>query len=114
MRMQVLAVAGAAMLGGCATLLPDREPAGELVGETVRLETDRGRVSTLDFRRDGVVVARFGDNQAAGRWRVEGESICFYWTGAPRECWPYRERFRRGVPVDIVSTRGNRVEVTLL
>lgn len=101
------------LLAGCATI-GEPPPASELVGETVRLETARGQASTLRFRRDGVVVARFGDNEVQGRWRYEEDGICFYWSGAPRECWPYRGRFRRGVPVPVTSTRGNRITVTLL
>lgn len=101
------------MLGGCATMMG--APQGsELIGETVRVETARGAESTLTFRRDDLVVARFGEREVAGRWRVEGDLLCFYWTGAPRECWPYDARFRRGVPAVLTSTRGNRVEVTLL
>lgn len=110
----IAAVAGAAaMLGGCATLVG--APQGsELVGETVRVETAQERASTMTFRRDGMVVARFGEREVAGRWRIEGDWLCFYWTGAPRECWPYADRFRPGVTVPVTSDRGNRVEVTLL
>lgn len=100
-------------LSGCATLRSG--PSGsELVGQTLRMETARGQVSTLDFRRDGRVRATFGRNNVDGRWEVRDRSLCFHWRGAARECWPYRDRFERGRPRNLTSDRGNQVIVTLL
>ena len=98
---------------GCATFRSG--PSGaELVGHTLRMETDRGQVSRLTFRDDGTVRAVFGRNSVIGLWDVEDESLCFLWRGAPRECWPYRSRFERGRTRTLTSDRGNRVQVTLL
>ena len=99
-------------LSGCATIFGD-PPGEELAGRTLRVQTSRGQVSNMLFNRDGTVAAFFGRNQAQGRWQVDKRRLCFMWTGAPRECWPYAARFQRRVPVEIVSDRGNRVRVTM-
>ncbi len=102
---------GSLALGACATT-PDSAPGDELAGETLRVETAQGQTSTLRFRRDGRVRARFGEGSVTGRWRIEGRELCFYWGSAPRECWPYAMPFREGETRTLTSTRGNRVVVT--
>lgn len=100
-------------LSGCVSLTT-RAPAGqELVDRWLRVQPATGRVSTLHFRGNGTAVAAFGRQQVTGRWQVLGPNLCFFWRGAPRECWPYRSRFQRGVPKAITSDRGNRLTATL-
>lgn len=100
-------------LGGCATFRSG--PSGEeLLGRTIRMETARGQVSRLSFRDNGNVRANFGRNSVDGRWDVRDRKLCFFWQGAPRECWPYRSPFERGRTRSLTSDRGNRVQVTLL
>ena len=112
MRHMLLAalLAGPLTLTGCATL--GGGPGGELAGETLRMETARGRTSVLLFQRDGTVRAAFGESVVTGRWEVVNRNLCFYWTGAPRECWPYPAPFRPGETRTITSDRGNVVRVT--
>lgn len=112
-RLLAASVCGALLLGGCATLRG--EPRGaELAGETLRVETVRGEVTMLRFGADGMVRADFQRGSVVGRWGVDRSRLCFFWTGAPQECWPYRERFRPGRTRTITSDRGNIVRVTML
>ncbi len=114
MTMRLTTVAAFALaLGGCATF-GSGPPGAELVGQTLRMETERGQVSRLHFRNDGSVRAMFGRNSVDGRWELRGRTLCFHWQGASRECWPYRSRFERGQTRHLTSDRGNRVSVTLL
>ena len=111
LRNLMIVAVGSLALGACATLFgggPDRE----LAGERQRLQSANGQSSTLRFRGDGTVVAQFGERAVTGRWQIEGRELCFYWTGAPRECWPYERPFREGETRTLTSTRGNRVVVT--
>ena len=78
------------------------------------METARGDVTTLRFRRDGRVRADFRGRSVTGRWQVEDRRLCFYWRGAPRECWPYRRPFERGRTRSVTSDRGNELRVTRL
>ena len=58
---------------------PSRDGAGaELVGQSVTVQAGKGR-STLSFRRDGRVVARFGGRRTEGRWAVDSRRLCFTW-----------------------------------
>ena len=91
----------------------DAAPGAELVGRQVRLETAGGQVSTLQFMPEGVVRARFGSREVSGQWHATGDRLCFAWTGAPRECWPYSRPFPRGETISLTSDRGNAVRVTL-
>lgn len=111
------------LLGACSTLVPpspgpDRmgmRPAGaELIGQSVRLETANGQVSTLRFAENGVVRAQFGNQEIAGTWVSTGTQLCFSWSGTSRECWPYARPLARGETVTLTSDRGNVVRVTLL
>ena len=111
--LRLAAASALLMLGACATISGPRE-GRELVGETLRVETIRNEVSTLRFRRDGTVRAEFGGNELTGRWNVHAGQLCFFWRGAPRECWRYAAPFERGRTVSIRSDRGNRVRVTRL
>ena len=106
------AAAFAALLSGCATSRdsPGRDP---LVGSTLRMTATNGQVTTLRFRDDGIVHARFGRRSLEGRWRVANRRLCFDWPGAPRECWPYASPFERGGTRTITSDRGNVVRVTV-
>ena len=110
----VCALSAAALLGGCATLRGGPEPDDGLAGRTLRMETARGEVTTLRFRDGGKVRARFRGRSLDGRWRLADSRLCFYWSDAPRECWPYREPFARGPTRTVTSDRGNVLRVTLL
>lgn len=105
------ALGGAIALTACATSDGNREP--EFVGRTLRIESTGGQVTNLDLHRDGTVVARFGKQETRGTWDLERRQLCFTWAGSFRECWPYRRPFERGRTVDITSSRGNEVRVTL-
>jgi hypothetical protein len=106
---------GSMLVAGCASLLPRmQQPGSELVGQTLRMETSRGQVSTLQFRNNNIVRALFGKQEIIGRWQVEPVRLCFLWKGAPRECWPYPTPFRVGESRSITSDRGNAVRVTRL
>ena len=107
-------VSASLLLSACATLVPRGAPGQELVGRTLRVETSRGQVSTLLLNRNGTVTAAFGPNQIQGRWELADGQLCFLWSGAPRECWPYAGQFRRGQAVPVTSDRGNNVRVTML
>jgi hypothetical protein len=88
-------------------------PQPEFVGRTLQVETRSGQTSTLSFRRDGEVTARFGERATEGRWRLDKRRLCFIWAGDFRECWPYTAPFRRGRTTTITSDRGNVVKVTM-
>lgn len=109
-----------ASLSACATLVPSgggpvvAAPGAELVGRQVRLETSSGQVSTLHFAGDGTVQARFGSSKVSGTWVATRGQLCFSWSRASRECWPYTAPLRRGETVRLTSDRGNVVRVTLL
>ncbi|MDQ4088316.1 MAG: hypothetical protein M3177_09965, partial [Pseudomonadota bacterium] len=89
------------------------EPGAELVGRTLRMQTSRGDATTLRFRDEGRVRATFRGRSVEGRWRVRDRRLCFFWSGAPRECWPYRSPFERGRTRTVTSDRGNVVRVTM-
>jgi hypothetical protein len=110
------------LLGACSTLVPpsprpDRmaaRPAGaELIGQSLRLQTANGQVSTLRFADNGVVRAQFGSQEIAGTWVATGTQLCFSWSGTSRECWPYAQPLVRGETATLTSDRGNVVKVTL-
>lgn len=102
----------AAAVAGCATGRPGpQEP--EFVGRTLSVEARSGQVTTLRFDRDGIVVARFGEQETQGRWTLQRGELCFTWRQTFRECWPYTERFREDRTVTITSDRGNVVRVTM-
>ncbi len=102
----------ALLVAGCATSPgPDMDP---IAGKTLRTQTQRGDVTLLRFRRDGTVTATFNERSISGRWQREENRLCFYWTGAPRECWPYGRAFERGRTVRVTSDRGNVLDVTQL
>lgn len=103
---------GSALLGACATVAPERQAGDELVGRSLRVETSGGQVSTLTFAEDGSVRAAFGRNRVTGRWQVRDRQLCFFWTGAERECWRYAAPFPAGRTVTLTSDRGNVVHVT--
>ena len=107
------ALFASALLAGCATT---RSPATgtELAGRSLRMETARGEVTILRFREGGRVRADFRGHTLAGRWQAANRRLCFYWTGAPRECWPYRAPFERGRARNVTSDRGNVLRVTML
>jgi hypothetical protein len=93
----------------------DARPAGsELIGQSLRLETSGGQVSTLRFAENGVVRAQFGGREISGTWVSTGTQLCFAWAGSSRECWPYARPLVRGETVSLTSDRGNVVRVTLL
>ena len=106
------AFAPLALLAGCATV-GDSPSRDSLAGSTLRMTATNGAVTTLRFRGDGTVSARFGRGTLEGRWRVADRRLCFDWPNAPRECWPYREPFERGRTRTITSDRGNVVRVTM-
>jgi hypothetical protein len=114
MRAALTVASLAILVSGCASLFPRSGPGSELVGRDLRMQTSRGQVSTLQFRNKQVVRALFGPREVLGRWQVERGQLCFYWTGAPRECWPYDRPLRSGETRNITSDRGNAVRVTLL
>lgn len=106
-----LCLAGA--LVGCATG-GRREPEGpEFVGRALEVVAANGQQTVLRFRPDGIVTARFNDQESEGRWTFEGRELCFTWRQTFRECWPETPRLREGRPVTIRSDRGNAVTVTL-
>ena len=105
---------GSMLISACATVLPNTQPGAELAGQSLRVQTSRGDVSTLQFREDGAVRALFGERELIGRWELTDGRLCFFWGQAPRECWPYRGAFRRGQTVSVTSDRGNVVRVTRL
>jgi hypothetical protein len=100
------------LVAGCATTRGP-EPGAELIGTTLRMQTAAGERTTLRFRDRRTVRAEFRGHSVDGRWRVRDRRLCFYWHGAPRECWPYREPFRRGRTLSVTSDRGNVVRVTM-
>jgi len=102
-----------ALLAGCATT---RNPTmgTELAGRSLRMETARGEVTILRFRENGRVRADFRGRTLAGRWQAANRRLCFFWTGAPRECWPYRAPFERGRARSVTSDRGIVLRVTML
>ena len=106
-------LASALALGGCATIRGGSD-GEELVGHSMRMEARNGQVTRLTFNEDGTVRAAFGNNSVTGRWDVTDNHLCFFWSGAPRECWPYRGRFVRGQTRTLTSDRGNEIRVTLL
>jgi hypothetical protein len=109
----VASLCGAILVSGCASIFPrGGRPGSELVGQALRLQTSRGQVSTLQFRNGGIVRALFGKQELLGRWQVERERLCFFWSGAPRECWPYAHAFTKDLTVSVTSDRGNVVRVT--
>ena len=101
----------ATALAGCATGRGSDQP--EFVGRTMDVVAANGQASTLSFRPDGVVVARFGSRETQGRWDLERRALCFTWAQTHRECWPYARRFRPGRTVTLTSDRGNVVTVTM-
>ena len=104
-----------AALAACAAN-PSRgldDGASRLVGQSLRVTAASGQVSTLRLARDGVVTASFDGREVPGRWGMEGEQLCFTWSGSFRECWPYAVPLRRGESRTITSSRGNRVRVEL-
>lgn len=107
------ALGGALALSACATSDRGREREPEFVGRTLRVEAANGQVTDLNLRRDGTVVAKFGRQETRGTWDLERRRLCFTWAGSFRECWPYTRPFQRGRTVDITSSRGNQVRVTL-
>jgi len=117
-KMAAAALCGLVVLGGCSTVVPNRGApvtqmrGAELVGQNIRVES-AGRTSTMTFRRDGTVIARFGEQQATGNWDVQPGKLCFAW-GSVRDCWPYLGALERGRTVTLTSDRGNVVRVTLL
>ena len=107
------ALCGLILLSGCATIRGERS-GSELVGRTLSMQTPRGEVTTLRFRSNGTVRATFARGSIVGRWQAEDGRLCFLWSGAPRECWPYSEPFVRGRTRTISSDRGNVLQVTML
>ncbi len=75
------------------------------------METVRGDVTILRFRGDSRVRAEFAGRSVQGRWRLENRNLCFYWTGAPRECWPWARPLARGETRQLTSDRGNRIRI---
>jgi hypothetical protein len=110
-RAAVASVCLAAALAGCVAGRGRSEP--EFVGRELSVEARNGQVSTLRFRGDGNVMARFGERETEGRWALEDRRLCFTWAGNFRECWPREAPFRRGRTVTITSDRGNVVQVTM-
>jgi hypothetical protein len=102
----------ALVLAGCATIR-GADPGEELIGRTLQIETARGEATQLLFRDRQRVTASFRGRSVSGRWRVRDRRLCFFWAGAPRECWPYRDPFERGRTRNVTSDRGNVVQVTL-
>ena len=115
-RLKLGAAAALLLLSGCASGPSGREeraPGAELAGRSMSLLASNGARTTLSFRRDGRVTARFGERRTQGRWAVERRRLCFTWARGFRECWPYRRPFVRGETVRLRSDRGNQVRVTL-
>jgi hypothetical protein len=113
-------LAAALLLGACSVIpggdRRDRDygpPPPEFVGRQMTVVAANGQITTLRFRRDGEVTARFGERETAGRWALERRRLCFTWGGSYRECWPYAQRFEQGRTRTITSDRGNVVRVTL-
>ena len=102
-----------ALMAGCATTRSP-SPGTELAGRSLRMETARGEVTILRFREGGSVRADFRGRTLGGRWQAANRRLCFFWTGAPRECWPYRAPFERGRARTLTSDRGNVLRVTML
>ena len=107
------ALLACALLAGCATTRGPA-PGNELSGRSLRMETTRGDVTRLRFRDDGRVRADFRGRSIDGRWQVTDRRLCFFWSGAPRECWPYSRPFERGRTRTVTSDRGNVLRVTML
>ncbi|HEY0150323.1 MAG TPA: hypothetical protein VGB70_15145 [Allosphingosinicella sp.] len=118
--LRLAAPAAAALLLGACSVIPggDRRaergpPAPEFVGRQMSVVAANGQITTLRFRRDGEVTARFGERESQGRWALERRRLCFTWGGTYRECWPYAQPFQQGRTRTIKSDRGNVVRVTL-
>ncbi len=109
----LVAAAGAVLLAACTTSRAP-PPGGELIGRTLRIQTERGEVTSLRFRDNGAVRAVFRGGSLNGRWQASNRRLCFSWPRARRECWPYRSRFERGRTRTLTSDRGNVLRVTLL
>jgi hypothetical protein len=107
-------VIAAAALSACSTILPAGRGPLSPAGQTLRVIAANGAESRMRFGSDGRVTATFGDRAIQGEWNVQQEGLCFRWTGAEIECWPYVEPFRRGETKTVTSTRGNVVQVTAL
>lgn len=105
--------AAATLLAGCSTVVPGGS-AFSPAGQTLQVIAANGASSRMTFRGDGVVTASFGSQSINGRWEMSGGDLCFNWGNAPRECWPMQGPFVRGRTQTIMSTRGNRVQVTRL
>jgi hypothetical protein len=115
MRKLLCALGGAMLVSGCATVgLGGGQPGRELHGQTLRVQAANGATSTMTFRDDSTVQAQFGRNLVTGRWFVREQRLCFNWSGAPQECWPYQGAFPRNRTVTLTSDRGNYVRVTRL
>lgn len=112
-RSLLAAAAATVLLAACATSRGP-PPGSELIGRTLRIQTERGQVTSLRFRDNGSVRATFRGGSLNGRWQASKRRLCFFWPRARRECWPYRSRFERGRTRSLTSDRGNVVRVTLL
>ena len=87
--------------------------AARLVGRSLIVTAASGQVSTLRLADGGAVTASFNGREVAGRWGLEGEQLCFTWSGSFTECWPYAVPLRPGETRRITSSRGNRVQIEL-
>ena len=118
-KLAAAALAAMTIFGGCSTVVPRGQapvgvivPGAELYGRSIRVESG-GRTSVMTFRHDGKVQAAFNGQTLTGDWAVEGQRICFTWSGF-RDCWPYSGLWPRGTAVNLKSERGTDVRVTLL
>jgi hypothetical protein len=125
MKLRVATILGVTMtaiaLSGCAVVprpntaapVVQRMPGSELVDRTVRIEAAGNQTYTMHFAPEGVVHAQFGGRNITGSWVATNTQLCFAWSGASRECWPYTAPLVRGQTVSLTSDRGNAVRVTL-
>lgn len=80
------------------------QPGDEIRGQSVQVETN-GEVNTINFGQDGTAqISSQNGAQATGRWFTEGQTLCLELAGGARECWPYRQAFQAGQPVELTST----------
>jgi hypothetical protein len=104
----------AAALTACAAGQSGPESAASrLEGRSLRVTAASGQVSTLRLSEGGAVTASFGGREVEGRWAMDGDQLCFTWSGSFRECWPYAVPLRPGESRSITSSRGTKVQVQL-
>lgn len=92
----------------------DWVPGSELVGQTVRVETD-GIVNIVSFEPNGLARISSPTNARTidATWTADGEQMCLA-TASSSDCYPYSEAFIGFEPVDLISNCGVRSRWTAM